>query len=257
MGLGLIDTHSHLYAEEFEEDFEEVLDRLKQANVSKVLLPNIDSSSIPLMKKLVANHPNTFVPMMGLHPCSVAENYLDELNIVEDELREHSYCAVGEIGMDLYWDQSTKDIQEIAFRKQCEWASELKLPLAIHSRNSTREILDILQDLKSLNLQGVFHCFSGTKAEADELIELGFLLGIGGVVTFKNSGLKDEIKDIDIEHIILETDSPYLAPTPYRGKRNESSYVKLVAEFMSNLYGKSLKEITERTSQNAVQLFGL
>jgi TatD DNase family protein len=257
MGLGLIDTHSHLYADEFIEDFDDVVARLKSADVRKVLLPNIDSGSIPRMKEIVAAHPNLFVPMMGLHPCSVQDNYKDELAIVEAELQSNTYCAVGEVGMDLYWDQSTKAIQEIAFRQQCEWAAELKLPLAIHSRNSTREILDILQDLKSLGLKGVFHCFSGTKSEANELIDLGFYLGIGGVVTVKNSGLKEEIKEVGLENILLETDSPYLAPTPYRGKRNETSYVKLVADFLAEWYDLPQEEIYKRTSENAVQLFGL
>jgi TatD DNase family protein len=257
MGLAYVDSHAHLYAEEFDADLKDVVERAKSKGIYKVLLPNIDSTSISPMKRIVSEYPDYFVPMMGLHPCSVQSNYLDELDTIFKELKENSYCAVGEVGMDLYWDTSTKDIQEIAFRKQCDWASEFDLPLAIHSRNSTREILDILQDLKSLNLKGVFHCFSGSEEEANELIELGFYLGIGGVVTFKNSGLKDQIKNISIDNLLLETDAPYLAPTPFRGKRNESSYIDLIADHLSELYSISKVEIAKKTSANTIQLFRL
>ena len=258
MGLNLIDTHAHLYAEEFAEDISEVIERAKDRGVDKVLLPNIDSTSVAGMKNLVQNHPDFFVPMMGLRPCSVQpETYQNELKIAFKELQDGEYCAVGEVGMDLYWDTSTKDIQEEAFRLQCQWAHDMNLPLAIHSRNSTREILDVLQDLRPLNLKGVFHCFSGTENEAKELIDLGFLLGIGGVVTFKNSGLKDEIKNIPLEHIILETDAPYLAPVPFRGKRNESSYVDHVATFLADWYNLAKDEIATQTTANAIRLFNL
>lgn len=256
--MKLIDTHAHLYLDDFQEDIEQVVQRAQEKAISRVLLPNIDSTSLESMKRIVKQFPDFFVPMMGLHPCSVQpDTYKAELDLVRTELENNTYCAVGEVGMDLYWDTSTKQIQDEAFRIQCEWASELNLPLAIHSRNSTREILDILQDLKPLNLRGVFHCFSGSEAEANELIDLGFYLGIGGVVTFKNSGLKEEIQNVSLDHIILETDSPYLAPVPYRGKRNESSYVDLVADFLSNLYDTPKEDIAERTTRNASELFGI
>jgi TatD DNase family protein len=255
MGVEFIDTHAHLYADEFKDDLAEVILRAQEKGIYKVLLPNIDLDSIEPMKKIVREYPKYFVPMMGLHPCSVKPNYKEELDVVLKELQENEYCAVGEVGMDLYWDQSTKAIQDSAFRMQCQWAADLKLPLAIHSRNSTREILDILQDLKGLHLRGVFHCFSGTEQEAEELIDLGFYLGIGGVLTFKNSGLKDAIRNVSLQHIVLETDSPYLAPTPFRGKRNESSYVDLVADHMSELYGISKDDIAAQTSSNASRLF--
>jgi len=257
MGLEFIDSHAHLYAEEFAEDLVAVIQRAKDKHVSQVLLPAIDSSTFDAMMAITSRFPDFFKPMMGLHPCSVKEDYKAELELVEKELASGQYCAVGEVGMDLYWDKSTKDIQEDAFRQQCQWAKDLDLPLAIHSRNSTREILDVLQDLKELELRGVFHCFSGTAAEAKELIDLGFYLGIGGVVTFKNSGLKDEIKDISLDHLLLETDSPYLAPVPYRGKRNESSYLDEIADFLANLYGCTKEEIGHKTSANTRALFGL
>lgn len=256
MALSYIDTHSHLYADEFAEDIDNVLDTCKAKGVDTVLLPAIDKSSFASMSQLVKNHPNQVKPMMGLHPCSVKqETYQDELMFVQDELFSKNYIAVGEIGMDLYWDKSTQEIQEEAFVKQCEWALELDLPIAIHSRDATNEVIRLIQDLNNPNLTGVFHCFGDGISEAREIIDLGFKLGIGGVLTFKNSGLDKVISEVELDHLILETDSPYLAPTPYRGKRNESSYIPLIAEKLADVKRVPVAEVAEITTRNAKELF--
>ena len=258
MELNLIDTHSHLYAAEFEEDIEEVVSRAHEVGVKTILLPNIDRDSVDPMKKLVDKWPTTFKPMMGLHPSSVKqETYRDELAVVENELFTNGdmYIGVGEIGMDLYWDTSTKHEQEEAFKTQCRWADQLNLPIAIHSRNATQNVIDIIQELKLPNLTGVFHCFGDGPEEARQIIDLGFKLGIGGVLTFKNSGLDKTMADIELDHCILETDSPYLAPTPNRGKRNESSYTALVAQKLADVKQTSLENVAKITSQNAKELF--
>jgi TatD DNase family protein len=197
--------------------------------------------------------------MMGLHPCSVKEDFEKELKIIKKHLDEHrdQVIAIGEIGIDLYWDVSTKNNQEIAFKEQLHWASAYKLPIAIHSRNSTEVIISILEELNDLKLTGVFHCFSGSRTEAEKIIDLGFLLGIGGVLTFKNSGLDKVISDIPMEYIVLETDAPYLAPAPYRGKTNLPVYLKLVAEKLAQVKNTSLDQIATITSDNARRLFGL
>lgn len=255
--MELIDTHSHLYLPDFKSDFDEVLLRCKENEVRKVLLPNIDSTTIDDLKRLPKDYPNTFYPMMGLHPCSVKDNYRDELTIVEQELRINEYIAVGEIGLDLYWDKTFHSEQIDAFKKQINWAKELNLPIVIHSRESFDEIVEILKPLKDDNLKGVFHCFTGTVEDAAKVIELGFFMGIGGVVTFKNSGLDKVVGKINLDHIILETDSPYLTPVPYRGKRNESAYTKIVVEKISEIKKISVEEIAAITSANAKKLFAI
>lgn len=254
--MHLIDTHTHLFAKQFDEDRSEVVHRALEKGVQQMLLPNIDSSSIQPMLNLCTEFPSNCFPMMGLHPCDVKDNYLEELVIIEEWLQKEKFVAVGEIGIDLYWDKSTLSMQEDAFRKQVELAKKYKLPIAIHVRDSFDEVLAIVDEMNDNNLSGVFHCFTGNEAQANHIINYGgFKLGIGGVVTFKNSGLDKTLRSISIEHLILETDSPYLAPTPYRGKRNESSYVLLVAEKLAEIYGKSLEDIAENTTQNAKELF--
>lgn len=254
--MHLIDTHTHLFAQQFDEDRTEVVQRAIQQGVQQMLLPNIDSSSIQPMLDLCTEFPNNCFPMIGLHPCDVKENYLEELETIEEWLQKEKFVAVGEIGIDLYWDKSTLDIQEDAFRKQVELAKKYKLPIAIHVRDSFDEVLAIVDELNDENLSGVFHCFTGNEEQAKHIINYGeFKLGIGGVVTFKNSGLDKTLSTIALEHLILETDSPYLAPTPHRGKRNESSYVVLVAEKLAEINGKSMKEIAAITTQNAKELF--
>ena len=254
--MHLIDTHTHLFAQQFDEDRPEVIHRALEKGVKQMLLPNIDSSSIQPMLNLCAEFPNNCFPMIGLHPCDIKKNYLEELKIIEEWLQNEKFVAVGEIGIDLYWDKNTLSIQEDAFRKQVKLAKKYKLPIAIHVRDSFDEVLAIIDELNDDYLSGVFHCFTGNEDQANHIINYGgFKLGIGGVVTFKNSDLDKTLSNISIEYLILETDSPYLAPTPYRGKRNESSYVILVAEKLAEIYGKSLDEVAYITTQNAKELF--
>jgi TatD DNase family protein len=255
----MIDTHSHLYTSDFKEDFEDVLERIRLNRVEQILLPNIDSASINDMHQLVNKDPSLFIPMMGLHPCSVNEDsYNDEIAIVEKWLKsDQKYVAIGEIGMDLHWDKTTKSIQEKALIHQLELASEYTLPVALHTRNATQEVIEIIKDRPKLNLSGVFHCFGDGIKEAEQIIELGFSMGIGGVVTFKNSGLDTTLKSIDLKHILLETDSPYLAPVPFRGKRNESSYILHIAQKIAQVKEVALSEVIEETTKNAIKLFKL
>ncbi|MCO6491588.1 MAG: TatD family hydrolase [Phaeodactylibacter sp.] len=253
--MRLIDTHTHLYLEQFDEDRDEMIQRALDSGVEQFFLPNIDSSSITKMLELEEAYPGRCFAMMGLHPCSVKEDYEEELAIVRDWLDERPFCAVGEIGIDLYWDKSFLEQQKEAFRIQAGWAKELGLPVVLHSREATDILIGLVEEAKDERLRGVFHCFSGTEEQARRIIELGFFLGIGGVVTFKNAGLDKVMEKIGLEHVVLETDSPFLAPAPYRGKRNESAYVRLVAEKLAAIKGVSFREVAETTSRNAGQLF--
>jgi TatD DNase family protein len=252
-----IDTHAHLYAEEFESDQPAIIGRCVDAGVTKILLPNIDAETVESLQKLKANYPGICYAMMGLHPCSVTKSYREDLKKIESLLYNgEKYVAVGEIGIDLYWDQTLKKEQETAFLTQSQWALDLQLPIAIHTRNATREAILCLN---KLNKQpgGVFHCFGGSIEEAREIINMGYYLGIGGVVTYKNSTLPEVLKQIDLKHILLETDAPYLPPVPFRGKRNESSYIPYIAEKLAEIYDVALSEIAQATSQNAEKLFDL
>lgn len=255
--MELIDTHSHLYMENFAEDFNEVVSRLGENQVKKVFLPRIDSSSTDAMFKLETNYPDIFYPMMGLHPTSVQDNYMEELKYVEEWLNKRDFIAIGEIGIDLYWDNTYYQQQAKAFRKQIKWAKKLNLPIVIHARNSFDEIFEIVDNEKDKHLTGVFHSFSGTSEQAEHIINLGFKLGINGIVTFKNSKLDDVVKQIDINHLVLETDAPFLAPEPKRGKRNESSYVLHIAEKIAQIKGLSVEEVGKITTQNAQELFNI
>ena len=255
--MRLIDTHAHLYAEQFDEDRAAMIERAVQEEVDLFFLPNIDSASIESMLDLEKRYPKRCFPMMGLHPCSVKENYKEELSVVRNWLDQRSFCAVGEIGIDLYWDKTFFEQQKEAFLMQVEWAKELEIPIVIHSRESIAIIIELLKPLKDHRLRGIFHCFTGDIRQAQEIIDLGFLMGIGGVLTFKKAGLDKTLADIDLEHLVLETDAPYLAPTPYRGKRNESAYVRLVAEKLATVKNKSLEEIAEVTTKNAERLFAV
>jgi TatD DNase family protein len=255
----LIDTHAHLYSEEFQQDLSETITRAQNIGVKRILLPNIDTESISEMEKVCKNFPEC-IPMMGLHPGYVKEDWEQQLNLIEQKLFEspEKYCAVGEIGIDLYWDTTFCEQQKIAFRKQINWAKELKLPIAIHSRNAFDEIFEILDTENTTELKGVFHCFTGNLEQAKHILSYGgFKLGIGGVITYKKSELPDVIKQVDLKHIVLETDAPYSPPVPYRGKRNESAYVSLVAEKLAEIYACSVSEISEKTTQNAIHLFQL
>jgi TatD DNase family protein len=255
----LIDTHTHLYSSQFDEDRNDVIQKSLDKGVQKLLLPNIDQSSIDGMMNLVVNYPNVCYPMMGLHPCSVDENVEESLKNLESFFTEnHKFIAVGEIGIDLYWDKTFLKEQIKAFEIQINWAKKYQLPIVIHARDSFDEIFEVLDRMYDEHLTGVFHCFSGDLEQANKVLSYGgFKLGIGGVVTFKKSGLDEVLKCVSLEHLILETDSPYLAPTPYRGKRNESSYLPLVALKLSSIYGISENEIAQITTQNALTLFNL
>ena len=255
----IIDTHAHLYAEEFFEDQTEVFTRAAAAGVHYFLLPNINSESIPLMEKLMKEQKNT-IPMMGLHPSYVKENWMEELKIIETHLFKNpsKYCAVGEIGMDLFWDKTFIEAQKIVFRTQISWAKKLKLPIAIHARDAFDEIFEILDEENDEFLKGVFHCFTGSKEQATKILDYGgFKLGIGGVITYKNSGLTEVLNSVELKHLVLETDAPYLSPAPFRGKRNESSYLSYIIEKISGIYKLSDAIIAKVTSQNAIELFQL
>ena len=255
----IIDTHAHLYAEEFSEDQTEVFIRAAAAGVHYFLLPNINSESIPLMEKLIKEQKNT-IPMMGLHPSYVKENWREELKIIETHLFKNpsKYCAVGEIGMDLFWDKTFIEAQKIVFRTQISWAKKLKLPIAIHARDAFDEIFEILDEENDESLKGVFHCFTGNLEQATKILDYGgFKLGIGGVITYKNSGLTEVLNSVELKHLVVETDAPYLSPAPFRGKRNESSYLSYIIEKISGIYKLSDAIIAEVTSQNAIELFQL
>jgi len=250
-----IDTHTHLYSEEFNEDRTAVINTAISNSVTKLYLPNIDSNSIDGMLQLEKEFPDNCFAMMGLHPCSVKENYLDELTIVKKWLDKRKFIAIGEIGIDLYWDKTFIAEQEIAFKKQIDWALEYNYSIVIHCRNAFDEIFTILQSYSKLP-KGIFHCFSGDVEQAQKILALkNFKLGIGGVVTFKNSGLDKVVETISIEDIVLETDSPYLAPMPYRGKRNESSYIPLIAKKVAELKNISIEEVENVTTNNANFIF--
>ena len=254
----LVDTHAHLYSKEFSEDIDALLERCFDKNIQQIFLPNIDEESVQPMLNLVAKYPQNVFPMMGLHPCSVEENFEEQLATIKSYFDQHKFYAVGEIGIDLYWDKTFKGQQKQAFRTQIQWAKEMNLPIIIHARDSFQEIFDIVDEENDDSLTGIFHCFTGTKEDAEKIINYGgFKLGIGGVVTFKNSGLDKVLEHISTEHLVLETDAPYLAPTPYRGKRNESSYVENIALKLCDIYGLSLEEIANITTQNAHEIFKL
>ena len=255
--MNIIDTHTHLYLKQFNEDIDMVINRSKEIGVNKFIFPAIDSSHFNDMHNLKDKYPNSIYLMTGLHPTDVKENYKDELNFVVNTLKTNNYVAIGEIGIDLYWDKSFLKQQQEAFKFQIRLAIEHDLPIVIHCRESFNEIFEILDKENRNELRGVFHCFTGTFEEAQRAIDLGFVLGIGGVVTFKNGGIDKFLHKIDLKNIVLETDSPYLAPVPFRGKRNESSYIIHVLEKLSEIYGISKEKIAEITSKNAEKVFRL
>lgn len=253
--MSLIDTHAHLYVEQFDKDRSEVLERAKKNGVNRVYLPNIDSSSIKAMLDLERKFPDRCFAMMGLHPCSVKDDYEEELAVVKQWLDKRSFAAVGEIGIDLYWDTSFFEQQKDAFLRQIDWAKALNLPIVIHSREATDVIIELLQGVNDDKLRGIFHCFTGAVEQARAITDMGFLLGIGGVLTFKNSGLDKTIAEVDLSHLVLETDAPYLAPVPFRGKRNESSYILHIAEKLAKIKKEDMENIARITTQNALDLF--
>lgn len=250
-----IDTHTHLYSEEFNSDRIESINQAIAKGVTKFYMPNVDSSSIDGMLALEIHFPEQCIPMMGLHPCSVKENYREELDMVKQWLDLRRFSAIGEIGMDLYWDKTFVKEQELAFKEQLFWALEYNYTVVIHCRNAFAEIFSILKSFDKLP-KGIFHCFSGDIAQAQQILSLGnFKLGIGGVITFKNSGLDKVVEQLNVHDIVLETDAPYLAPVPHRGKRNESMYLPLIAEKIAEIKKISVQEVAEITSKNAEEIF--
>ena len=251
----VIDTHTHLYLKEFAADIDDVINRAKNLKINNFFLPAIDSSYTESMIALKNAYPDIMHLMAGLHPCSVKDNYLEELSHVENMLKNHAIVAIGEIGIDLYWDKSTLNIQKKAFASQIRLAKDLNLPIVIHCRNAFDEIFEVLEKEKSENLRGIFHCFSGNYEQALKAISFNMKLGIGGVVTFKNGKIDKFLKEIPLDNLVLETDSPYLAPPPFRGKRNESSYLSIIIDKLTEVYEIPAEKIIEITSSNAIELF--
>lgn len=256
--LSLTDTHTHLYSEEFDADRNEMMQNAIQAGVTRFFVPSIDASYTQKMYDLEKQYPKNVFLMMGLHPCYVKpETFEQELLHVENELASKKFYAVGEIGIDLYWDKTTLDIQKMAFKRQIQLAKKHQLAINIHCRDAFDEIFEVLESEKSDDLFGIFHCFTGDFEQANKAISLGMKLGIGGVATFKNGKIDQFLNQIDLRHLVLETDSPYLAPVPYRGKRNESSYTLLVAQKLAEIYNLPLEEIAKITTENSKQIFGI
>ena len=253
--MTIIDTHCHLYAEEFENDIEQVIANAQQESVQQFYLPNIDSSSIESMLQLEAKYPGVCIAMMGLHPCSVNADYKKELQTVESWLQKRRFAAVGEIGLDFYWDRTFEIQQYEAFRRQTELALQYQLPIVIHTRNAMQQCIDVVSEYAGRGLKGIFHCFGGSMQEAEQIIALGFYLGIGGVLTYKKSGLPAALDHISLEHMVLETDAPYLAPVPKRGKRNESAYLKYIITALAEIKQTSPEEIARITTANATFVF--
>ena len=253
----ITDTHTHLYSEEFDQDRNEMIQRAINAGVSRFFIPAIDSSCTASMYELEQNYPDNMFLMMGLHPTYVKDNYLEELEHVKSELAKRKFYAIGEIGIDLYWDKTHLKEQQDAFRTQIQLAKQYKLPIVIHCRDAFDEIFEVLEEQKSADLFGIFHCFSGTYEQALQAISYNMKLGIGGVVTFKNGKIDQFLNHIDINHIVLETDSPYLSPIPYRGKRNESSYIINVVHKLATIYQVSSEEIARITTKNSQDIFGI
>jgi TatD DNase family protein len=253
----LIDTHAHIYSEDFLHDMDDVLQRAYDNDVKKIILPNIDSGSVKRLLDLADAYPHLCFPLMGLHPTSVAGDYREELEAVEYWLEKRKFYGIGEIGIDLYWERTYLNEQQDAFRHQVKLAKSYQLPIIIHVRESFDEVYAIVKEEQDGNLKGIFHCFTGTGEEAEKIVDLGFLMGIGGVVTFKNSDLAEVIKKFSLRNIVIETDAPYLTPVPKRGKRNESAYLVYVAQALAKVFDVSVNEVAEITSENARTLFGI
>ena len=253
----LIDSHCHLYSTQFNNDRGDALNRALAAGVQQILLPAVDSETHAAMLELEAQYPSNCLAMMGVHPCSIDADPSRELALAEEYLSQRSFIAVGEIGLDFHWDLTHVEQQYLAFRRQIEWAVDLRLPIVIHSRKSTPECIAVVKEYLSRGLRGVFHCFSGTAEEAREIVDMGFYLGIGGVLTFKNGGLDKALADISLDALLLETDAPYLAPVPFRGKRNEPAYIPYIVEQLAQLKQCNREEVALKTTTNTQKLFAL
>lgn len=256
MAMQLIDTHCHLYSKEFAADIIDTIQRAEKEGVEKFYLPAIDSTVLEDLLALEEQFPGKCIGMIGLHPCSVKGDYESELQLVEDWLGRRSWVAVGEIGLDFYWDRSFEQQQYDAFHRQIEWALHYDKPIVIHSRDSMQESIGVVRDHQKGRLKGIFHCFSGSYESAAQIIDLGFFLGIGGVLTYKKSGLAETLKQVDLDHLVLETDAPYLTPVPFRGKRNESAYLKYIVTALAEAKGVSIEEVARITTANAQKIFG-
>lgn len=255
--MGIIETHAHIYSGQFSEDRDRMILQAFEEGIDQILMPNVDVDSIDKMLEVEAAYPQKCIAMMGLHPCSVKADFEKQLTVMEEWLDKRDFIAIGEIGMDLHWDLEFVEEQKEAFKIQVQWAKNRQLPIAIHARKANQELLEILEKEGTDDLNGVFHCFSGTIEEGQRVKDLGFYLGIGGVVTFKNGGLDKVIKELGFENIVLETDCPYLAPVPYRGKRNEVAYIQQVAEKIAHIFELSYEEVVDETTENAKKLFRL
>jgi len=250
-----IDTHAHIYADEFKDDRADILARCEQQNIGKIFMPNVDHTSIDKMLELESRYNETCIAMMGLHPCSVKKDFERELYIVEEWLSKRKFSAVGEIGTDLYWDKTFWEQQKEAFVIQMNWAKKYKLPVVIHCRESMDETIELVEQLQDGALTGIFHCYSGTVEQAERIVKLNFMLGIGGVSTFKKAGMDKVIPELPLDNLVLETDSPYLAPVPHRGKRNEPSYIPLIADKIAEYKRMKIEEVQTATTRNALALF--
>ncbi len=253
--MHLIDTHTHLYLEHFDSDRDDMLQRAFSAGIHQLFLPNIDMDSLQPMLELCRNFPSNCFPMIGLHPTSVGENVNEQLRFLEEAMAHSKFYAIGEIGIDLYWDKTFIDAQITAFRTQLDWAKKLNLPVVIHTRDAFPLILDLVEEAQDGNLTGVFHCFTGDETDAKRIMDMNFMIGIGGVITYKKSHLPEVLQHVPLDFMVLETDSPYLPPVPYRGKRNESSYMIETALKLAEIKGVSMEEIAMMTTRNAQKLF--
>lgn len=253
--MNLIDTHAHIYSTKFDSDRDQVIEEIRAAGVSRIYMPNVDVETIDRMLDCESRYGDLCVPMMGLHPCDVKEDFEKQLQVMESWLSKREFAAIGEIGTDLYWDKTTFEIQKEALRIQVSWAIEKELPIVLHCRESIDQTIDLIEKAHDGNLRGIFHCFTGTLDQANRIIQMGFLLGIGGVVTYKNGGLDQVIPYIDLKNLVLETDSPYLAPVPHRGKRNTPAYLPEIAKKVGDLKETTLDKVAEVTTANALNLF--
>jgi len=253
--MNYIETHAHIYSNKFDSDRDQIIQDIRDAGIERVYMPNVDVETIAAMLECEEKYPGLCIPMMGLHPCDVKEDFREQLTIMEDWLNKRQFAGVGEIGLDLYWDKTFFEQQKEALKIQINWAKERDLPIVLHCRDSMDETIAIVKEELDGKLRGIFHCFNGNLAQAKKIIEMGFLLGIGGVATFKNGGLDQVIPKISIDHLVLETDAPYLAPVPYRGKRNSPAYLPIIAEKVGDYLQISKEEVALRTKQNALNLF--
>ncbi|UJP65176.1 TatD family hydrolase [Mongoliitalea daihaiensis] len=253
--MAYIDSHVHIYSSKYEEDRSTVIQSAFEQGVTKLYMPNIDIPSIDMMLDAELRYPDICIPMMGLHPCDVTKDFEKDLYIMEDWISKRDFAAIGETGLDLYWDKTFFEQQKVALRIQIQWAKAKGWPIVLHCRESMEEVLQIIREEQDGSLKGIFHCFSGTLEQAKEVVKLGFLLGIGGVATFKNGGLQPILSVIGLEHLVLETDGPYLAPTPHRGKRNTPEFIPLIAQVVADILAKSLDEVASITTKNSLKIF--